>query len=84
MIHAPQYGVRRPRNQEPLNQPESLCCGSEDACPVTGEHMGRFHYPRDLDLPMEQVQERIVPSRSPVKVEIRKSRKMPTQIPIPS
>ena len=84
MIHAPQYGVRRPRNQEPVNQPESLYCGDEGVCPVTSEHMGRFHYPRDLDLPMEQVQERIVPSQSPVKVEIRKSRKMRTQITIPS
>ena len=81
-VHASQYGVRRPRNQEPANQPESLCCGSEDACSVTGERLGRFHYPRDLDLPVEPVQERMVPSRSPVKVEIRKSRKIP--IPIPS
>ena len=81
IVHAPQYGVRRPRNQAPVNQPDLLCCGGEGACPVTDEHIGRFHYPRDLDLPVEQVQERIVPSRSPVKVEIRKSRKIPTRIP---
>ena len=84
IVHAPQYGVRRPRNQDPVNQPDPLCCGGEGDCRLTGERMGRFHYPRDLDLPVEQVQERIVPSRPQVKVEIRKSRKIPTQISSPT
>jgi hypothetical protein len=80
VVHAPQYGARRQRNEVSVNQADSLCCGGEDAYPVAGERMVRFHYPRDLDLPTDPVPQGVTPDRPQVKIEIRKSRKIPTRI----
>ncbi|BDB14866.1 hypothetical protein HMI48_11005 [Acidithiobacillus ferrooxidans] len=96
IFHAPQYGVRRQpkKEQAPIQdttQPDGdiqeikqnivKSCGGAETSMAAGTGGSGFHYPRDLALPEDPVPECRVPSKPQVKIEVRKSRKIPTQTP---
>jgi hypothetical protein len=95
-FHAPQYGVRRQtkKGQAPIQgvtQPDRhtqeigkknivTSCGGAKLSMAAGTGGSGFHYPRDLTLPEDLIPECKAPSKPQVKIEVRKSRKIPIQI----
>jgi hypothetical protein len=96
IFYAPQYGVRRSpkkvqapiqdatppgRHSQEIEKNIVKSCGGAKTSMVAGTGGSGFHYPRDLALPEDPVPECRVPSKPQVKIEVRKSRKIPIQIP---